>query len=60
MKKVIVNEFNVYEVATDVKPDYNITPGRLVLCVVKNGHNKLVSFRWGVDTILGKRPANRV
>ena len=56
MKKVIVNEFNVYEVATDVKPDYNITPGRLVLCVMKNGHNKLVSFRWGLIPSWAKDP----
>ncbi len=47
-KKIIVNEFNIYEVAADVKPDYNITPGRNVLCVTENGHNKLVSFRWGL------------
>jgi putative SOS response-associated peptidase YedK len=47
-KKVIINEFNIYEVLTDVKPDYNITPSRNVLCVTKNGNNKLVSMRWGL------------
>lgn len=47
-KKKIVNEFNIYEVMADVKPDYNITPGRNVLCITKNGNNKLVSMRWGL------------
>jgi putative SOS response-associated peptidase YedK len=47
-KNVIVNEFNIYEVMADVKQDYNITPGRNVLCVTRNGHNKLVSMRWGL------------
>lgn len=48
-KNVIVNEFNIYEVISeDIKPDYNIAPGRNVLCVVRNHHNKLVSMRWGL------------
>ena len=63
-KKVIVNEFNIYEVVADVKSDYNITPGRNVLCVTKNGHNKLVSMRWGLipswakDEQIGYRTIN--
>ena len=63
-KKVIINEFNVYEVRTEVKPDYNITPGRNVLCVTKNGNNKLVSMRWGLipswakDEQIGYRTIN--
>jgi len=63
-KKVIVNEFNIYEVVTEVKPDYNITPGRNVLCVTKNGNNKLVSMRWGLipswakDEQIGYRTIN--
>ena len=47
-KKVIINEFNIYEANADIKPDYNITPARNVLCVTKNGHNNLVSMRWGL------------
>lgn len=61
---MIVNEFNIYEVLADVKPDYNITPGRNVLCVTRNGNNKLVSMRWGLipswakDEQIGYRTIN--
>ncbi len=34
-KKVLINEFNIYEVMADDKSDYNITPGRNVLCVTR-------------------------
>lgn len=47
-KKVIVNEFNVYEVMTEVRPNYNVAPSQNVLCVTRNGHNRLVSMRWGL------------
>lgn len=63
-KKVIVNEFNIYEVMTEVKSDYNITPGRNVLCVTRNGNNKLVLMRWGLipswakDEQIGYRTIN--
>jgi len=63
-KNVIVNEFNIYEVMAEVKQDYNITPGRNVLCVTRNGHNKLVSMRWGLipswakDKQIGYRTIN--
>ena len=44
----IVNEFNIFEGVERQKLNYNAAPGQEVACVVKNGKNKLVSFRWGL------------
>lgn len=45
---VIEDEFDIYEVQWAFEPSYNIAPSQDVACVIGNGGNKLVKFRWGL------------
>jgi len=60
----ISNEFDVFEVAWDAPPSYNIAPTQDVACVVRNGKNRLVAMRWGLvpfwadDPAIGNRMIN--
>ncbi len=44
---VIEDEFDIYEVQWAFEPSYNIAPSQDVACVIGNGGNRLVKFRWG-------------
>jgi putative SOS response-associated peptidase YedK len=45
---VIEDEFDIYEVQWAFEPSYNIAPSQDVACVLGNGGNRLVKFRWGL------------
>jgi len=45
---VIEDEFDIYEVQWASEPSYNIAPGQDIACVIGNGGNRLVKFRWGL------------
>ncbi len=45
---VIEDEFDIYEVQWASEPSYNIAPSQDVACVIGNGGNRLVKFRWGL------------
>ena len=45
---VIEDEFEIYEVQWAFEPSYNIAPSQDVACVIGNGGNRLVKFRWGL------------
>lgn len=45
---VIEDEFDIYEVQWAFEPSYNIAPSQDVACVIGNGGNRLVKFRWGL------------
>jgi putative SOS response-associated peptidase YedK len=44
----IKDEFDIGEIQWAWEPSYNVAPGQEIAAVVKNGENKLVSFRWGL------------
>ena len=44
---VIEDEFDIYEVQWASEPSYNVAPSQDVACVIGNGGNRLVKFRWG-------------
>jgi putative SOS response-associated peptidase YedK len=60
----ISNEFDVFEVAWEAPPSYNIAPTQDVACVIRNGKNRLVAMRWGLvpfwaeDPSIGNRMIN--
>jgi putative SOS response-associated peptidase YedK len=45
---VIEDEFDIYEVQWASEPSYNVAPSQDVACVIGNGGNRLVKFRWGL------------
>jgi putative SOS response-associated peptidase YedK len=45
---VIEDEFDIYEVQWASEPSYNIAPSQDIACVIGNGGNRLVRFRWGL------------
>ncbi|UCD19949.1 MAG: SOS response-associated peptidase [candidate division WOR-3 bacterium] len=45
---IIEDEFDIYEVQWASEPSYNIAPSQDVACVVGDGGNRLVKFRWGL------------
>jgi putative SOS response-associated peptidase YedK len=47
-EETIVSEFNIFEVVKRTELNFNVAPGQDTACVVKNGKNRLVSFRWGL------------
>lgn len=58
-------EFGIGEArAPEFKPSYNISPGRDILAVVRNGENRLCLLRWGLvpswarDPSIGNRLIN--
>ncbi len=54
----IKEEFGISASATpDFKQSYNISPGTDVLAVVRNGGNKLSTFRWGLIPSWAKEAA---
>lgn len=54
---VIGEEFNIQEFSADVKPSYNIAPGREVAALVHDRVNRLVSLKWGLIPSWTKNPA---
>jgi len=45
---IIEDEFDIYEVQWASEPSYNVAPSQDVACVIGNGGNRLVKFRWGL------------
>jgi putative SOS response-associated peptidase YedK len=41
----------------DFRPRYNIAPGQDVLCVIRDGENRIEHFRWGLIPFWAKDPA---
>ncbi|MGD8978795.1 MAG: SOS response-associated peptidase [candidate division WOR-3 bacterium] len=54
---VIEDEFDIYEVQWAFEPSYNIAPSQDVACVIGNGGNRLVKFRWGLVPFWAKDPS---
>ncbi len=54
---VIEDEFDIYEVQWASEPSYNIAPSQDVACVIGNGGNRLVKFRWGLVPFWAKDPS---
>ena len=54
---VIEDEFDIYEVQWAFEPSYNIAPSQDVACVVGNGGNRLVRFRWGLVPFWAEDPS---
>lgn len=52
-------EFGVSEgePSPDFRPSYNVSPGREVLAVVRNGENRLALFRWGLVPSWARDPS---
>jgi putative SOS response-associated peptidase YedK len=48
--------FNIEAFSADVKPSYNIAPGREVAALVHDRVNRFVSFRWGLIPSWAKSP----
>src|SRR5512136_1812668 len=41
----------------DLRPRYNIAPGQEVLCVIRDGENRIEPLRWGLIPFWAKDPA---
>ncbi len=41
----------------DLRPRYNIAPGQDVLCVIRDGENRIEHLRWGLIPFWAKDPA---
>ena len=41
----------------DLRPRYNIAPGQDILCVIRDGENRIEPFRWGLIPSWAKDPA---
>jgi putative SOS response-associated peptidase YedK len=41
----------------DLRPRYNIAPGQDVLCVIRDGENRIETLRWGLIPFWAKDPA---
>ena len=41
----------------DLRPRYNIAPGQDVLCVIREGENRIMPLRWGLIPFWAKDPA---
>lgn len=54
---VIAESFGIAEIACPCEPDRNITPGRSVAAVIRDGVNQLVGLRWGLIPSWAKDPA---
>jgi putative SOS response-associated peptidase YedK len=54
---VIEDEFDIYEVQWAFEPSYNVAPSQDVACVIGNGGNRLVKFRWGLVPFWAKDPS---
>jgi len=54
---VIIDSFDIEEVACDYKTGNNISPGQLVTAVVRDEKNRLVNFRWGLIPSWAKDPS---
>jgi putative SOS response-associated peptidase YedK len=54
---VIMERFDVGEAALDFLPAGDILPGQNIPAVIREGRNRLVSFRWGLIPSWAKDPA---
>jgi putative SOS response-associated peptidase YedK len=54
---VAVTEHFHVSATTDLRPRYNIAPGQNVLCVIRDGGNRLEPLRWGLIPFWAKDPA---
>lgn len=54
---IIEDEFDIYEVQWAFEPSYNIAPSQDVACVIGNGGNRLVKFRWGLVPFWAEDPS---
>jgi putative SOS response-associated peptidase YedK len=54
---VIEDEFDIYEVQWAFEPSYNIAPSQDIACVIGNGGNRLVKFRWGLVPFWAEDPS---
>lgn len=54
---VIEDEFDIYEVQWASEPSYNVAPGQDIACVIGNGGNRLVKFRWGLVPFWAEDPS---
>ncbi|MBE0432352.1 SOS response-associated peptidase [candidate division WOR-3 bacterium] len=54
---VIEDEFDIYEVDWAFEPSYNIAPDQDIACVIGNGGNRLVKFRWGLVPFWAEDPS---
>ena len=56
--KIIVESFNIDNVAGKYGPDKNISPGQRIVAVLrKDNQNSLVNFRWGLIPAWAKDPS---
>ena len=44
---IIARIFQINDLASDLKPSYNIAPSQQVAVVINDGRNRLVPCRWG-------------
>ncbi|MBU2260633.1 MAG: SOS response-associated peptidase [Proteobacteria bacterium] len=54
---VIVESFDIRDIACDYKPNDNISPGQRIAAVIHDGRNRLVSYRWGLIPPWAKDPS---
>jgi putative SOS response-associated peptidase YedK len=54
---VLVREFGIEENACDVRPSYNIAPGRDIAAIIFDGKKTLTAFKWGLVPFWAKDPA---
>jgi putative SOS response-associated peptidase YedK len=54
---VIVQSFDIREIACEYRPDDNLSPGQYIAAVIHDGWNQLVSYRWGLIPPWAKDPS---
>ncbi len=54
---VVITERFHASAPPDLQPRYNIAPGQDVLCVIRDGENRLEPLRWGLIPYWAKDPA---
>jgi len=54
---VIVQSFDIQDVACDFKPGHNLSPGREIAAIIREGQNRLVCRRWGLIPAWAKDPS---
>jgi len=53
----VTERFHVRVQPPGIKPRYNIAPGQEVLCVIRDGENRIEPLRWGLIPFWAKDPA---
>lgn len=53
----VTERFHVRVQPPGIKPRYNIAPGQEVLCVIRDGENRIEPLRWGLIPSWAKDPA---